>query len=216
MQDALSSERYSVIKDRQIQRSSSSPPVSSGRPSKGPIIEAALRRVHRETRFQEATRAKKKRPGGAGRDRTDDLRLAKPALSQLSYSPFSRKTSLVEVVNGFDRPRCLEDPDSRRGFPRRGARQLAKRGQSPSRLPPPRELDVASHTKWWAWVDSNHRPPAYQADALTRLSYRPVRTRSIEIDIREIVVRFPLLPRPGVHECIAVETGGVDTPVSKN
>ena len=22
-------------------------------------------------------------------------------------------------------------------------------------------------TSWWAWVDSNHRPPAYQADALT-------------------------------------------------
>jgi len=20
---------------------------------------------------------------------------------------------------------------------------------------------------WWAWVDLNHRPPAYQADALT-------------------------------------------------
>ena len=28
--------------------------------------------------------------GGADRDRTDDLRLAKPALSQLSYSPESR------------------------------------------------------------------------------------------------------------------------------
>ena len=27
------------------------------------------------------------RTGGAGRDRTDDLRLAKPPLSQLSYSP---------------------------------------------------------------------------------------------------------------------------------
>ena len=27
--------------------------------------------------------------GGADRDRTDDLRLAKPALSQLSYSPES-------------------------------------------------------------------------------------------------------------------------------
>ena len=27
--------------------------------------------------------------GGAGRDRTDDLRLAKPPLSQLSYSPIS-------------------------------------------------------------------------------------------------------------------------------
>ena len=26
-------------------------------------------------------------PGGADRDRTDDLRLAKPMLSQLSYSP---------------------------------------------------------------------------------------------------------------------------------
>ena len=48
--------------------------------------------------------------GGADRDRTDDLRLAKPALSQLSYSP----------------------PGN-----------------------------------WWAWVDSNYRPPAYQADALT-------------------------------------------------
>ena len=47
--------------------------------------------------------------GGADRDRTDDLRLAKPALSQLSYSP----------------------------------------------------------NRWWAWVDLNHRPPAYQADALT-------------------------------------------------
>jgi hypothetical protein len=28
--------------------------------------------------------------GGADRDRTDDLRLAKPALSQLSYSPEER------------------------------------------------------------------------------------------------------------------------------
>ena len=30
------------------------------------------------------------RTGGADRDRTDDLRLAKPALSQLSYSPMRR------------------------------------------------------------------------------------------------------------------------------
>ena len=56
--------------------------------------------------------------GGADRDRTDDLRLAKPALSQLSYSP----------------------------------------GET---------------SGWWAWVDLNYRPPAYQADALTGLSYRP-------------------------------------------
>ncbi len=32
--------------------------------------------------------------GGADRDRTDDLRLAKPALSQLSYSPLQRMVGL--------------------------------------------------------------------------------------------------------------------------
>ena len=43
--------------------------------------------------FQEARRWRHARDhqvvlgGGAGRDRTDDLRLAKAALSQLSYSP---------------------------------------------------------------------------------------------------------------------------------
>ena len=31
--------------------------------------------------------------GGADRDRTDDLRLAKPALSQLSYSPIRAATA---------------------------------------------------------------------------------------------------------------------------
>ena len=61
----------------------------------------------------DAVRIAKNRTGGADRDRTDDLRLAKPALSQLSYSPT----------------------------------RFAK--------------------AWWAWVDLNHRPPAYQADALT-------------------------------------------------
>jgi hypothetical protein len=34
------------------------------------------------------------RPGGARRDRTDDLMLAKHALSQLSYGPFSRQSAL--------------------------------------------------------------------------------------------------------------------------
>ena len=37
-------------------------------------------------------------------------------------------------------------------------------------------LPRSSHKSegWWAWVDSNYRPHAYQACALTRLSYRPV------------------------------------------
>ena len=34
------------------------------------------------------------------------------------------------------------------------------------------ELTIRSY-KWWAWVDLNYRPHAYQACALTRLSYRP-------------------------------------------
>ena len=55
--------------------------------------------------------------GGADRARTDDLRLAKPPLSQLSYSP---------------------PADS-----------------------------VAPARAWWAWIDLNYRPHAYQACALT-------------------------------------------------
>ena len=54
--------------------------------------------------------------GGARRDRTDDLMLAKHALSQLSYGPI---------------------------------------------------LVPANRRRWWARVDSNYRPHAYQACALT-------------------------------------------------
>ena len=56
--------------------------------------------------------------GGGERDRTDDLLLAKQALSQLSYTPIN-------------------------------------------------------YREWWARVDLNYRPHAYQACALTRLSYGP-------------------------------------------
>ena len=35
-------------------------------------------------------------------------------------------------------------------------------------------LSQLSYTPaWWAWMELNHRPHAYQACALTRLSYRP-------------------------------------------
>ena len=54
-------------------------------------------------------------PGGANRDRTGDLLLAKQALSQLSYGPVIPQAGLG----------------------------------------------------WWVWMDSNHRPPPYQDDALT-------------------------------------------------
>ena len=116
------------------------------------------------------TLAKKKSPGGAGRDRTDDLRLAKPALSQLSYSPLffgsyvkeSRKTSSSEVVNESDRPGVyhgyLTLPSTRSSpsshLPstfqvqvtvRPSARQLAKRGKIPQQLRAPSNPNAATH-----------------------------------------------------------------------
>ena len=68
--------------------------------------------------------------GGARRDRTDDLMLAKHALYQLSYGP-------------------LKDPSS-------------QPVSEPSTCPP-----EVSHEVWWAQADSNCRPHAYQACALT-------------------------------------------------
>jgi hypothetical protein len=60
--------------------------------------------------------------GGGKRDRTDDLLLAKQALSQLSYTP-------VISVHLF--------------------------------------YTKCKSKNWWAWVDLNYRPHAYQACALT-------------------------------------------------
>jgi hypothetical protein len=66
--------------------------------------------------------------GGDNRDRTGNLRLAKPALSQLSYIPES----------SF-RPTPL----------------------------PKRPVLHSAKAAWWAWVELNYRPHAYQACALT-------------------------------------------------
>ena len=60
--------------------------------------------------------------GGGERNRTDDLLLAKQALSQLSYTPDNENHPLI---TGYRQP------------------------------------------GWWAWVDLNYRPHAYQACALT-------------------------------------------------
>ena len=68
-------------------------------------------------------------PGGARRDRTDDLMLAKHALYQLSYGPLKDRQALQSL--------------------------------SPIRLP------KAPRSRWWAQADSNCRPHAYQACALT-------------------------------------------------
>ncbi len=66
--------------------------------------------------------------GGARRDRTDDLMLAKHALYRLSYCPDGHQLRCRPRIN-----------------------------------PQPR----APASDWWAWEDSNFRPHAYQARALT-------------------------------------------------
>ena len=82
----------------------------------------------------------KAKRGGARRDRTDDLMLAKHALSQLSYGPvFLRRP--VFALAGF-----------------------AGHGLVFGLVAAPR---AAEGEAWWAWEDLNFRPHAYQARALT-------------------------------------------------
>ena len=78
-------------------------------------------------------------PGGARRDRTDDLMLAKHALSQLSYGP-----SWVDA---------------------NGAWRMANRAKQ--RFHSPFATRYSPASIWWAWEDLNLRPHAYQARALT-------------------------------------------------
>ena len=77
--------------------------------------------------------------GGGRRDRTDDLMLAKHALSQLSYAPVPEP-----------RLRQVASP----GIPATLSSSVAV----------PREAEGEA---WWAWEDLNFRPHAYQARALT-------------------------------------------------
>jgi hypothetical protein len=79
--------------------------------------------------------------GGAERDRTDDLKLAKLALSQLSYSP---------VVRMACQPKLAAVSSTFANWLRRTT--IAPRSASEG---------------WWARVELNHRPHAYQACALT-------------------------------------------------
>ena len=95
--------------------------------------------LHQMDDFGEAARHQHREDGGARRDRTDDLLLAKQALSQLSYGPF-------------------RDPDignQQLEFGRRRVRRCRLR------------FPITDFRNWWAWEDLNFRPHAYQARALT-------------------------------------------------
>ena len=87
--------------------------------------------------------ARRAKRGGARRDRTDDLMLAKHALSQLSYGPvpedecFDGPVVALRAMPGTLASSCVAAPR------------------------------VAEGEAWWAWEDLNFRPHAYQARALT-------------------------------------------------
>src|SRR5438309_1264805 len=85
--------------------------------------------------------------GGARRDRTDDLMLAKHALSQLSYGPVPEDECFLS------RAPCSP--------------AFAKPRRSSLRSRGPAEPKLQSSEGWWAWEDLNFRPHAYQARALT-------------------------------------------------
>ena len=102
--------------------------------------------------LQLAAAAMIKPSGGARRDRTDDLLLAKQALSQLSYGPVL--IGLPAVARG-----SLHRPPSPR-LRRAAFSRCASEGWRANR-------SGVSREGWWAWEDLNFRPHAYQARALT-------------------------------------------------
>ena len=89
----------------------------------------------------------KAKRGGARRDRTDDLMLAKHALSQLSYGPVPEDECVLS--------RAMR------------ARLRLRYGAAAFVQERPAEPKLRSSEGWWAWEDLNFRPHAYQARALT-------------------------------------------------
>ena len=106
---------------------------------------AAKSRISRSTAAKRINFLDEPKPaGGARRDRTDDLLLAKQALSQLSYGPSSesQKADQDQTVDAHEV--ACASTSTHRSF----AAEVLR-------------------SDWWAWEDLNFRPHAYQACALT-------------------------------------------------
>ena len=77
------------------------PPNTSGGyiqiPNSRPIAKFYQSSILGLPRHQKSLKILKIRNGGGERVRTDDLRLAKPALSQLSYTPFAKRKANQQV-----------------------------------------------------------------------------------------------------------------------
>ena len=93
--------------------------------------------------------------GGGERVRTDGLLRARQALSQLSYTPNKICDRKFTIENLFFQSNWILNL----------------------------QLSIINQT-WWAWMELNHRPHAYQACALTKLSYRP--TEILECQITDL------------------------------
>ena len=107
----------------------------------GYAVAAFATRGHAQPKLAQPAKA-----GGARRDRTDDLMLAKHALSQLSYGPVPEDECFVAL---------------RLSSPSLWLRRSSLRSRRPA------EPKLQSSEGWWAWEDLNFRPHAYQARALT-------------------------------------------------
>ena len=102
------------------------------------------------------------RAGGADRDRTDDLRLAKPALSQLSYSPNNAPNHPVELrsVVGLGR---FELPTSRLSGGRSNQLSYRPAGRGP----------YAQHRSGLQKLNSARRRPGQTVGVAPRLNELP-------------------------------------------
>src|SRR6266446_7226645 len=116
-------------------------------PQARPVKDNACEVMFSRTIYSRPLRRSSIPSGGARRDRTDDLMLAKHALSQLSYGPVPEDECFTSRV-----PRALAFAGATAEQPR------------PRR---PAEPKLQSSEGWWAWEDLNFRPHAYQARALT-------------------------------------------------
>src|SRR5438445_11145198 len=104
---------------------------------------AAIRTSRSTFRLRHA-QPKAKR-GGARRDRTDDLMLAKHALSQLSYGPEPEDECLCRM------PVFARSASKTRFWGYAGHASLSSSVAAPR---------VAAREAWWAWDALNLRPPA--------------------------------------------------------
>ena len=145
---------------------------SLGANSSFPIDQSSFARRARRFRGASAPLARlatnaalqRSRGGGGDRNRTDDLLLAKQALSQLSYTP--------SVLSGCSRSKSQSGISGCGATARAAASALTEpfsalcrfRGAS---APLTRPDILLRKSRWWAREDLNLRPHAYQARALT-------------------------------------------------